>query len=216
MHKLMPNRSIHPISEQRGATLAIVLIFLVLVTLIGVTAMTTTTLEEKMAGNLKDQNLAFQAAESALRDAKLDILGLDRDRLDSTPPPPAAPGPGRVPPISGETGFNDGTDTRPSCSSSGATLGLCATASTGFADAALNATSILTQNFTAAPSVAYGTFTGARRLSDVARQPRYIIEAVNVRPQGNTGKLIWYRITARGYGARVETQVTVQEVFRID
>jgi type IV pilus assembly protein PilX len=208
MHKLMPNRSIHPISEQRGATLAIVLIFLVLVTLIGVTAMTTTTLEEKMSGNLKEQNLAFQAAESALRDAKLDILGLNVAGAISPT--------GRTPPISGETGFGDGTDTRPSCSSTGSTLGLCATAGTSFAAAALDSTNILAQNFTGAPSVEYGTFTGAPALSDVAIQPRYIIEAVNVRPQGNTGKLIWYRITARGYGARLESQATIQEVFRLE
>jgi type IV pilus assembly protein PilX len=43
------------------------LIFLVLLTLIGVTAMQTTTLDEKMAGNLRSENLAFQASEAALR-----------------------------------------------------------------------------------------------------------------------------------------------------
>ncbi|MBI5782939.1 MAG: pilus assembly protein PilX [Gammaproteobacteria bacterium] len=42
------------------------LIFLLLLTLIGITALNTTSLEEKMAGNVKDRNLAFQAAESAL------------------------------------------------------------------------------------------------------------------------------------------------------
>lgn len=212
MQKLISSYPISPSSEQRGATLAIVLIFLVLVTLIGVTAMTTTTLEEKMAGNLKEQNLAFQAAESALRDAKLDILGLDAAGANSTPAPPAPAGPGRNPPISGETGFGDSANTRPSCS----TQGLCATTSTSYDDAALNNTNILAQNFTVAPSVTYGTFTGARSLSDVVAQPRYIIEAINVKPQGNTGKLIWYRITARGYGKRLESQVTLQEVFRIE
>ena len=166
--------------------------------------MTTTTLEEKMSGNLKEQNLAFQAAESALRDAKLDILGLNIAGAISTT--------GRPTPISGETNFGDGTDTRPSCSTSG----LCAPASTSYAAAALNNTNILAQNFTAAPSVEYGTFTGAPNLSNVARQPRYIIEAVNVRPLGNTGRLIWYRITARGYGARLESQATIQEVFRLE
>jgi type IV pilus assembly protein PilX len=47
--------------------LIISLIMLLLLTLIGVTAIKTTTLEEKMASNLRDQNLAFQAAETALR-----------------------------------------------------------------------------------------------------------------------------------------------------
>lgn len=54
-------------SRQRGVTLVISLIFLLLLTILGVTAMNTSTLQEKMSGNLRDQDLAFQAAESALR-----------------------------------------------------------------------------------------------------------------------------------------------------
>lgn len=50
-----------------GATLIISLIFLLLMTLIGVTSMQTTTLQERMTGNTRDRNLAFQAAEAGLR-----------------------------------------------------------------------------------------------------------------------------------------------------
>ena len=55
---------------QRGAVLAISLIMLLVLTLLGVTAMRTTVLEEKMAGNMNDRNVAFQAAETALRDGE--------------------------------------------------------------------------------------------------------------------------------------------------
>jgi type IV pilus assembly protein PilX len=58
---------------QRGAVLVISLIMLLVLTLIGITGMQSTVLEEKMAGNYRDKNLAFQAAESALRDAENDI-----------------------------------------------------------------------------------------------------------------------------------------------
>lgn len=51
---------------QRGVALVMALVFLLLLTIIGITALNTTSLEEKMAGNVKDRNLAFQAAESAL------------------------------------------------------------------------------------------------------------------------------------------------------
>lgn len=51
---------------QRGAALIVALVFLLLLTLLGVTAMGTTSLEEKMSGNLKDKTLAFQAAETGL------------------------------------------------------------------------------------------------------------------------------------------------------
>jgi type IV pilus assembly protein PilX len=53
--------------DQSGVVLAISLIILLLLTIIGLSATQTTALEEKMAGNLRDKSLAFQAAESALR-----------------------------------------------------------------------------------------------------------------------------------------------------
>jgi type IV pilus assembly protein PilX len=54
-------------ATQRGAVLVVGLVILLVMTLIGVTAMRATGLEEKMAGNMRDRNLAFQAAESGLR-----------------------------------------------------------------------------------------------------------------------------------------------------
>ena len=57
-------------SAHRGMVLVVSLIFLVLLTLLGVAAMSTTSLQEKMAGNTKDQNLAFQSAETALAAAE--------------------------------------------------------------------------------------------------------------------------------------------------
>ncbi len=53
--------------KQSGVVLMISLIMLLLLTLIGVTGSSVTGLEEKMAGNMRDENLAFQAAETALR-----------------------------------------------------------------------------------------------------------------------------------------------------
>lgn len=53
--------------KQSGAVLAVGLIMLLIMTLLGITSMGTTNLEEKMAGNTRDRAIAFQAAESALR-----------------------------------------------------------------------------------------------------------------------------------------------------
>jgi type IV pilus assembly protein PilX len=61
---------------QSGAALVVSLLFLLLMTIIGVTAMQTNTLEERMAGNARDLNVAFQAAESALRDGEDWLAGL--------------------------------------------------------------------------------------------------------------------------------------------
>lgn len=52
---------------ERGAALVVGLVFLLVMTLIGVTAMQSTTLQERMAGNTRDRHLAFQASEAALR-----------------------------------------------------------------------------------------------------------------------------------------------------
>jgi len=56
--------------KQRGTALIVALVFLLLMTILAVTAVSRSSLEEKMAGNLKDQQIAFQAAEAALRDAE--------------------------------------------------------------------------------------------------------------------------------------------------
>jgi len=53
--------------RQRGSVLGIALIFLLLMTILGVSAMQGTTMQERMAGNQRDRDLAFQAAEAALR-----------------------------------------------------------------------------------------------------------------------------------------------------
>jgi type IV pilus assembly protein PilX len=60
--------------QQTGAVLIIGLFILVVITLIGISAIQTTTLEEKMTGNMRDHDLAFQAAESALRDAEINLI----------------------------------------------------------------------------------------------------------------------------------------------
>ncbi len=75
--------------RQRGAALIVGLVLLVVVTLVGVGAMQSTTLQEKMAGNLRDSNLAFQASEAVLRHCE-NILVQDyalQVRLFGPPPP---------------------------------------------------------------------------------------------------------------------------------
>lgn len=53
--------------RQQGVVLIVALVILVLVTLVGVSTVRGTTMEEKMAGNSRDRDKAFQAAEAAVR-----------------------------------------------------------------------------------------------------------------------------------------------------
>ena len=62
--------------SQQGIALFVSLVFLLILTLIGITAMKATLLQEKMAGNCNEQNRAIQASEVALREAENWMQGL--------------------------------------------------------------------------------------------------------------------------------------------
>ena len=57
----------NPASTQRGAVLIVALVMLLLLTIIGLTGMRGTALQENMASNLRESNISLQAAEAALR-----------------------------------------------------------------------------------------------------------------------------------------------------
>ena len=58
------------INRQQGITLIVCMIVLLVITLLGLSSIRDTSMEERMAGNMKSQNVAFQAAESALREGE--------------------------------------------------------------------------------------------------------------------------------------------------
>jgi len=65
-----------PSTPQTGAALITGLIFLVVLTLISLSAIKSTSLEERMAGNARDQDVAFEAAEAGIRDAMKSLASL--------------------------------------------------------------------------------------------------------------------------------------------
>jgi type IV pilus assembly protein PilX len=58
---------------QRGFILIVALIMVLLMTIIGLAAIRGSNLQELMAGNMRDRNLAFQAAEAGLRAGEYEI-----------------------------------------------------------------------------------------------------------------------------------------------
>lgn len=54
---------------ERGTALIISLVILLILTLLGITAMSTSSLEQKMSGNTQEATRAFEAAESGLNQA---------------------------------------------------------------------------------------------------------------------------------------------------
>jgi len=195
----MNMNSINMKHGQIGATLIVSLLLLLIITIMGLATMRSSTMEERMARYSREQGVAFQAAEAALRDAEVDLL---------------SPASGRVPPIQGIAGFaadcNAGTP---------GTSGLCLMATAGLP-------TWLARMDVAGASVNYGTFglspafaTVAGSPSSVAQQPRYIVEGINTPIPGIDSIAVGktkprYRVTAVGFGPRAEVQVWLQATFR--
>lgn len=78
---------IHPTLHrgQRGIALVVSLMMLLVLTLIGVTAMQLSTRQEKMAGNTRDLDLALQAAEAGLRFGELRLTASALPEATSLP-----------------------------------------------------------------------------------------------------------------------------------
>ena len=196
------NRS-HAPRAQRGVTLVIVLMLLVVVTLLGVGAARMAMLAERSARNDRDYQVAWQAAEAALMDAQFDIRG-----------PNASP--------AGRMGIftQDNTSVfQPGCNTTEPYLGLCQPAVEG-AKPVWASVDFLDGSGT---TVEYGTYTGRTFDSGGTgvkpeHAPRYMIEWVpDSTPGGSAAsgsKPIIYRVTSMGFGPREDVQVVLQIAFK--
>lgn len=65
------------LQRQSGVALFIALVILLIITVLGISGLQTTTLEERMAAGARDRDLAFQAAEAALAEGEafIETLG---------------------------------------------------------------------------------------------------------------------------------------------
>ena len=61
--------------NQKGVSLLIVLLLLLIMTLLGIAGLRSTIMEEKMSSNLLDRSIAFQSVEAALREAEVTAAG---------------------------------------------------------------------------------------------------------------------------------------------
>ena len=192
----------HPL--QRGISLVIVMIFLVILSVLGITAMQTSTLSSRIARNEADRNVAFQSAEAAMRDAYLDIKNLRFDGVTNC----TAGSPGCRPEelTSGSSFFGYDIDGNPLAAA--CKRGRCDRLNLNRGPVPFweNATNWTTTD----GSVTYGLYTGAAPLPIVSQQPRYMIEVFDF-----SGAAYVYRISAVGYGANASTQVTLQSTVKI-
>lgn len=174
-------------TKERGISLVIVMIFLVILSILGISAMQSSTLSSRVARNESDRNLAFQAAEAALRDAESDIRYERADRSLCTSSSSC-----RAEKIYRGDGFD-----------AACTLGRCDPT-----QLTSPAWELSTRWASSGASIAYGTFTGSAPLPLVAQQPRYLIEYFPL------GESAVYRVTAVGFGANASTQIMLQTAVK--
>lgn len=190
-------------SQARGFSLIVVLLLLVAVTILAVGGARLSLLNERGARNDRDTEIALQAAEAALVDAELDVLG----------PNPSSNSRLCLFNNKNLTPFIEG------CAGSNQNLGLCAAAKAGAAPAWM-AADLSPESKT---SVAYGTFTGQEYVTGhgatPAALPRYVIEVLRnnggwesgrIENASSEGATYIFRVTAIGYGVDPATHVVLQ------
>lgn len=185
--------------QQRGMALVFVLIMVSIIFVIAAVSSRVVTLGERAARNDRDRQTAFQAAEAALSDAEIDIMG------------PNSSANQRVA-MFGTFGADEG------CSNAASTRGFCgALASdaykTLFKDESSDRRYAIFGEFTDREDQFPISSSGALPV----KLPRYIIEksAINYRNRAATAGRPFdaFVITAIGYGIQPGTQVVLQAVI---
>ena len=217
-------------NAQRGFSLIVALMMLIVIIILGISASQMAINEERGARNDRDRQLAFQAAEAALKDAELEIYGstsplctlagqINRGRMRSN-----------TFTCFNETnyfGYAIGCSAPPNaglCINNPALPAYLDSANVDFYKDAIGTGNMHT--------VAYGTYTnrtfGSQQSLGIANlpvskyPPRYIIEAVpkNTSVDSSTaagagagaGGAQMFRVTAMGFGANPNSQVVLQAV----
>jgi type IV pilus assembly protein PilX len=186
----------------RGASLLMVMLVLIVVSILGVGGAQIAMMGEKSARNDRDYQVAWQSAESALLEAEFDMRWPGVGTRQSTFAKDA------------KAEFLAGCGD----SSSGNSKGLCLPSGAG-------KPIWVTTDFVAStsPTTEFGDFTsrafdaGATGIKP-AKKPRYMIEILDD-PEafGNLAigsKKYVYRVTAMGFGPREDIQAVMQMVFR--
>lgn len=182
--------------KQQGFSLVMALGFMVFLTLIVLSMVNVTSSDEKIARNSRDKDIAFAAAEAALRDAEMYVGGKFANpitpHMNST----------QYPTNKCLNGLCDFRSTTPAVN-----LGTLdffdPNSSYGSQSNVLGYLSDGTTHTTYSPPI-----------NGVAKQPRYLVELVTTTndPTGIWPQVI-YRITAQAVGKSADTRVTLQELF---
>jgi type IV pilus assembly protein PilX len=199
-------------TRQRGAVLFVALVFLLLLTLLGLTASSTSILQERMTGGMRNAQLAMMGTESALRGGEVDLWT-----------------------AASRSSYQTGGLALPPCGHTGAqpcvyqrTNGIADQRTIKFRSA--KAWLASSSDGAAAYSGTVTSLTGDDQTASLAAQPRYLIEDLGLdtaaQGGGNMGgailsapgaegtpKVHLYRVTARSQGGSATVIRASESVF---
>lgn len=176
--------------REQGAALIVALLLLLIMTILGLSSIRTTVMEEKMTAASYDRSLAFQAAEAALRAGEAAALA----QSTATPKNSAFPNAGLY------------TDSNDTCGNSPCNAqGLCAQPDPDCTPRWLN--------------TAFNNWANAAKVDDLAGTPQYFVEYLgnnfpcNPEDVNSPATCSQYRITARSNPGAGRAQVILQSTY---
>ncbi len=207
--------------HQDGSVLIVSLILLLILTVIGVSSINNIGMNERMAGNYKDHDLAFQAAESALAAGEKEAEGLAGIFLGAG--------------LDEITDYFTCSDSKSNCFTPTCLEGLCFNGSYPAISSGGSSAGICSPSNPATPLwETPSTWTTAGKaaihtsqLTGLAEKPKYIIEfkcyvladpqvpASTSGPNYGTDWAYMFRITALGTGSTLQSKAMVQSTFKV-
>ncbi|HJU38480.1 MAG TPA: PilX N-terminal domain-containing pilus assembly protein [Tahibacter sp.] len=204
------NTSVRPFSpiQQRGAALFVALVFLILLTILGIAASGSSVLQERMTGGARNRQLAMMGVESAVRGGEFDVWS-----------------------AAARANFSGGGDVMVPCSAGATECVFVSHPRTGALETAVQdfrtsrTWSPTTGNGIRAYTPQVSGLSGDTETASLASQPRYIIEDLGRETgkskkkmqasrlaEGNTGVTrSLYRVTARSQGGSSQAAVRIAE-----
>ncbi|MGB7754936.1 MAG: PilX N-terminal domain-containing pilus assembly protein [Salinisphaera sp.] len=184
-------------TRQDGFILVTSLIFLVILTLLAVSAINSSTLQERMAANQREKSRALDAADSALRHVETLLASSDFRACNPVMNP----------------GITSNSQSTNSCNANASGLAVIP-ASSGNTD---SATYYLSDQFWSQTGVSTYQLPGDASTSGLNIQ--YVVEYVRQQADdlnpGSAGTTVLFRITARARGRSPGSRAVVQSVYQV-
>lgn len=185
----MPSKfEMHEVRRQRGAVLVVSLLLLLVMTMLALAASQATRMQERMAGNARDHELAFQSAEAGLRAGERFV---DSSTLTSAPTPCSSSPPCQV----YELGY--------------------LTDDVSYQNIAWWKDNATTYSTSSQISSSASSAVASREPMYFIEELEEVTDSLTVSPTGPPPSRMYYRITSNGAGGSTDetTQVVLQSTF---